>query len=73
MLFIRLLVCTANEKINNIVKLANFSDNRARNMKFSSFGGAGAGEHIVVGLVQISKIFATQDDFLYVSMPFNGV
>ena len=32
-------------------------------MKFDSIEGVGDGEHNSIGLVEISKTFATQDDF----------
>ena len=49
--------------IKNIAKLANFSNNVARQVKFGSFDSRNDVEHNGGGLVARSNIFATQHDF----------
>ncbi len=49
--------------INSIAKEANFAYNGAQEMGFSLSGGKEGGEHISVGFVEISEIFAMQEAF----------
>ena len=74
MLSIPPLVCVQTDgRINNISKKAIFDDNDATEVKFASFDGAGDGGHSGVGLVEISKMFATQVDFFNGMAPFDRV
>ena len=54
-------------KINNIVKLATFVNNGAKEIEFGSLGGGGDDEHLGVILVEIFRIFVMPHPF------FNGV
>ena len=42
---------------------ARINDNDGSRMEFVSYNGGVAGEHNGVGLVEISGLFATQDEF----------
>ena len=50
-------------RIDNLNKQGNFEGNGARQVNFGSFDDRSDGEHNVLGLVQKSKISATQEDF----------
>ena len=42
-------------------------------VELGSFGGGQDCEHKGVGLVEVSKIFVTQDDFFFGKAPFDRV
>ena len=52
---------------------ANCTRHVAREVDFGSFDGGGVGEDNHGGLVQISKVFVMQDNFLHGSMSFDSV
>ena len=56
--------------VGNIQKEASAATGGATEVEFELFEGGGVGEHNGVGLVQIFKIFATQNDFFHGAMPF---
>ncbi len=66
------LTVQTNERTNNMYKKAYSTNNRAK-VEFGSFGGGHDGEHNGGGLVQISKIFVTLDDFFHGAMQLNTV
>ena len=68
MLFIFPLACTAecrlDEHLNNMRKWAISADDGEREVQSGLFDGEYDGEHNGVSLVEISKIFVLQSDFL---------
>ncbi len=50
----------ANERVNDIANVANFSYNGAAEGKFGSFDSGDDGEHNAVGLVEMLEIYAVQ-------------
>ena len=56
--------------MHNYANSANFD---ARKMKFSPFDGTEGDEHSGVGLVEISKIFVSQNEFFYGTPPFDNL
>ena len=55
----------ANWRINNIHKEANSANDGTREVENGTFTGAEDGEHNGVRLVEIFKIFATQNEYSF--------
>ena len=71
MLFINHMMHTAASvhrmKNKQLGKLAKFSTNCARNMKFRSYGNEDDGEHSDFSILEISKIFLMHNAFFFVT------
>ena len=72
-LFILQLTHSASKRINSIAKNPNFSNSGAKEMEFSLFDGGDDDEYNGVVFVEVSKIFAMQDDFILITKPSDGV